>query len=205
LFYAIIQPMAYLFFRLFSRLEVRGREHIPPEGPFVLAANHESNLDPFLLGASTRRQLAYFAKAELFENRVIGCILRSLNAFPVRRGRMDRTAIQMCLGRLEDGFGLVLFPEGTRRRSGKRNSEPKTGTAMIAARTGVPLVPARIIGSSSLLPPGKSLPRPGKVRVVFGPPIITPPGDEGEGEGKSKKEIYREFTSLVMRQIYDLY
>jgi len=201
LFYSIVKLLAVLAFKLFVRLEVRGAENVPVSGSFVFASNHQSNLDPFLLGAATRRKLAYFAKSELFRYRIGAFLLRKLNAFPVRRGGGDRDAISRSIQCLESGLGLVFFPEGSRRHAADGRARAKPGMAMVAARAGAPVVPSHINGSERVLPPGKVMPRPAKVVVTFGPPL-DPPDVRGTGGGR--KEVYLQYTERVLQQIYDL-
>jgi 1-acyl-sn-glycerol-3-phosphate acyltransferase len=205
LFYSIVKRLAVLVFKLFVRLEVKGAENVPQKGSFVFASNHQSNLDPFLLGVATQRKLAYFAKAELFRYRLGAFLLRKVNAFPVRRGRNDRDAIQHSLHCLESGLGLVFFPEGSRFHGPEDRTKAKPGMAMVASRSGSPVVPARIIGSDRVLPPGATFPRPGRVKVVFGKPLSAPHarGADASGEG-GRKEVYLQFTREVLQQIYDL-
>jgi 1-acyl-sn-glycerol-3-phosphate acyltransferase len=149
------------------RLRVRGLEHVPVSGGFVVAANHTSNLDPWPLGiALWPRQLHYMAKSELWKPG-LRTLLRWAGSFPVRRGEGDlealETAVRLCRG----GRVMAMFPEGTRRRKGlrkKHQPRPHSGTARIALAAGVPIVPAAIRGMDNLS-------RLGPVRLLFGPPI----------------------------------
>jgi len=204
LFYGIVKRLAILVFRLFVRLEVKGADNVPENGAFIFASNHLSNLDPFLLGTATRRKLAYFAKAELFRYRLGAFLLRKLNAFPVRRGANDRDAIQTALHCLGNGLGLVFFPEGSRFHSPDTPGRAKPGMAMVAARGSVPVVPARILGTDRVLPPGKILPRPGRVVIAFGKPLPPPETNGGEQGSQGRKEVYLQYTETVLRLIYDL-
>lgn len=204
MFYSIVKLLANLVFKLFVRLEVKGAENVPSRGCFVFASNHQSNLDPFLLGLATRRKLAYFAKAELFRYRLGAFLLRKMNAFPVRRGANDRDAIQHSLDILDQGDGLVFFPEGSRVYAGGGKTTAKPGMAMVASRAGSPVIPTRIIGSDQLLPPGKTFPRPGRVVVAFGEPMPPPDVRGSEPEGRGRKEIYLQYTQGVLQKIYDL-
>ena len=149
------------------RTRSTGTEHLP-EGGFVLAANHVSNLDPFILGLPLwpGRCIRYMAKAELF-NRWLGWAMRAIGTFPVRRGEADADAMRTALQLLREGEIIGMFPEGTRARKGLRKKHvPKAhaGTARIALAAGVPLVPAAIAGTDRLL--GR-----GRISVAFGPPI----------------------------------
>ena len=145
-----------------------GVEHVPDEG-FVLAANHVSSMDPFILGMPlwpSRRAVRYMAKAELF-NRMLGWAMRAIGTFPVRRGEADSDAMRTALELLRSGEIVGMFPEGTRASKGLRKKfqpKPHPGTARIALAAGVPLVPAAVVGTEKLL----SL---DTVTVAFGAPI----------------------------------
>ena len=151
------------------RLQVRGLEHVPSSGGYVLAANHTSNLDPWPLGiALWPRQLHYMAKSELFKPG-LATLLRWSGSFPVRRGEGDMDAMKTAIRLCRDGRVLAMFPEGTRRTKGlrkKHQPHPHTGTARIALAGRVPLVPVAIRGMDRLS-------RLGPLRVAFGPPIET--------------------------------
>ncbi len=157
------KPLLYGLFRL----RAEGLEHIP-EGGFVLAANHTSNLDPWALGLPLfpKRQLRFMAKSELF-NPILGPILNAGGAFPVRRGEGDLEAIRTAVELVRAGEVVVMFPEGTRRRKGLRKKfKPRahTGAARIAIWAKAPLIPAAIIGTDRLR-------RLGPWLVRYGAPI----------------------------------
>src|SRR4051794_32462660 len=118
---AILEPAIVAYFR-FRRT---GRGHIPA-GPVILATNHRSFLDPFLVGLCARRPVYFMAKKELFHNRLVGWLLSRLGAFPVRRGESDLESVRTSLELLERGQAVVVFPEGTRIRSGSL-AAPKRG------------------------------------------------------------------------------
>jgi 1-acyl-sn-glycerol-3-phosphate acyltransferase len=131
--------------RLVFRVRVSGLEHLPKTGGFILASNHISYYDPPLLGSWVPRELFFFAKKELFRNRVIGAVLRSVNALPVKRGVIDRQALGLAIEAIRRGYGLVMFPEGTRSRTGQF-LEAKPGIGMIAGAAGCAIVPAYLRG-----------------------------------------------------------
>ncbi len=137
----VLQPAIQIFFRL----RRTGREHIP-EGKVILAANHRSFLDPFVIGTCLRRPIYFMAKKELFENRLIGWFLNCLGAFPVRRGESDEDSVATALALLERGQAVVIFPEGTRHRSGPLHP-PKRGVGRLALESGAPVVPIAITGT----------------------------------------------------------
>ena len=138
---AVLQPAIQLYFRV-SRT---GREHVPA-GPVILAANHRSFLDPFVVGLCLRRPVYFVAKRELFENRLIGWFLNCLGAFPVRRGESDEESVATSLRLLERGEAVVIFPEGTRIRNGSLGS-PRRGVGRLALESGAPVVPVAVAGS----------------------------------------------------------
>ncbi|HEV2814441.1 MAG TPA: lysophospholipid acyltransferase family protein, partial [Solirubrobacteraceae bacterium] len=104
---AVLQP----FFRIYFRLNRIGREHIPQSGPLLLAANHRSFLDPFVLGTMTRRPVYYVAKKELFANRLQAWFLNALGAFPVDRGAADQAMLETARRILDRGDAVLIFPE----------------------------------------------------------------------------------------------
>lgn len=110
---------------------------------FIVAANHQSNLDPVVLAIGMKQQVHYMAKVELFEKPFLGTILRWLGQFPVQRGRGDTGAIDFSISIIESGDVLGIFPEGTRSMDG-RLLRPKSGAALIAGKTGAKILPAGI-------------------------------------------------------------
>jgi 1-acyl-sn-glycerol-3-phosphate acyltransferase len=152
--------------RLF-RFKSKGEEHLPREGGFVLAANHMSNLDPWPLAIPLLpdRQLRFMAKAELYRP-PLKWVLDGAGAFPIRRGIGDEDAMQRAVELARAGEVVAIFPEGTRRNKGrkKRKPRPRSGAARVALAAGVPLVPAAIGGTESLM-------KLGPLRVAYGPPV----------------------------------
>ncbi len=148
--------------RLYS-IDVVGAERIPASGPAIVAANHESIWDPFVLGVVTEREIHYLAKAELFRLRPLAALLRSLNAFPVERGRGDRGAIWEAQRRLERGELLGIFPQGSSKPERQRGWQ--RGAARLALASGAPLVPVRLTGT-------RPLPRRTRIRIAVGEPIV---------------------------------
>ena len=138
-----------LILKIFWRYKRIGAEHVPKSGGVIIASNHVAYVDPPFLGAVAPRELFYLAKAELFSNALFGWLLDKCNTIPIARGAFDRRAIRRAVKLLKDGKALLLFPEGTRSRSG-RFLEPKLGVGKIALEAGVPIVPAYIHNSGSL-------------------------------------------------------
>ena len=134
--------ICWIYGHIFHRIRVVGRDNIP-EGPYVMAVNHTSFRDPVTLASVLRWDVSAMAKKELFDNKWLGWIMRGVHAIPVDREGGDMNSLRACLNFLKEGHGLVIFPEGHRFHDGKIH-EFKTGTAFIAMRANVPLIPARI-------------------------------------------------------------
>jgi glycerol-3-phosphate dehydrogenase (NAD(P)+) len=164
---AILVP----FFLIYLRMQRIGREHLPRSGPLLLASNHRSFLDPFLIGTLVRRPVYYMAKRELFEKRWQAWVLNSLGAFPVDRGTGDHDAMATARTILERGDCVVVFPEGTRIRSGGL-ADPRRGVGRLALETGAPVAPVSVIGSEHVRKGWRIRPR--KVRLRVGRPLLFP-------------------------------
>lgn len=150
-------------------LKVYGLEHIPPRGGAILAANHQSYLDPVLLGVRLRRPLSYMAKSELFGNPFFAWLIRSLHAFPVRQASADVSAMKESIRRVQEGHLLNIYPEGTRSETGELQPI-LSGVALVVRRAGVPVIPAVVEGAFDAWPPHRRLPRArGPIIVVYGP------------------------------------
>lgn len=164
---AVLVPAIRAWFRL-ARV---GHEHVPKRGPVIVAANHRSFLDPFLIGCCARRPFYFVAKRELFARRRIGWILNALGAFPVRRGESDEEAMETARVLLARGGAVVIFPEGTRVRAGSLG-RPRRGVGRLALETGAPVVPIAITGSERAR--RGWLIRPVKVAIRCGRPLTFP-------------------------------
>jgi len=152
-----------------TRWRVRGREHVPESGGCIFVCNHLNNADPPILAAGiARRRVRYMAKVELFRG-VFGVAPKLYGAFPVRRFDADVGALLTAERLLRDGWALGMFPEGTRSRTGQVG-RPHPGTALIALRAGVPVIPCAITGTEQLANPLRVLARP-RFSVTIGAPI----------------------------------
>ncbi len=168
---AILQP----FFLVYFRMKRIGMEHIPTDGPLIIAANHRSFMDPWVIGMLLRRPVYYVAKTELFAGPVRAWLLSSLGAFPVDRGQGDRDAMDAARRILERGDVVVIFPEGTRTRPGPLGN-PKRGVGRLALQTGAPVVPVALIGTEAIRRGWRI--RPHKIRARAGRPLRFPTVDE---------------------------
>jgi glycerol-3-phosphate dehydrogenase (NAD(P)+) len=171
LVYIPVRVVLELFIRIYFRLSGTGREHIPKTGPVILAANHRSFLDPFVIGALVRRPIYFVAKRELFEKRWQAWLLNCVGAFPVRRGESDEEMVQTGLELLAAGKPIVIFPEGTRIRRGPLGN-PKRGVGRFALESAAPVVPIAVTGTERARRGWRI--RPVKVKVRFGRPLTFP-------------------------------
>ncbi len=151
-------------------LQSFGEKNVPRRGGVILAANHASYLDPVLVGVRVWRPIAFFAKSELFRNWFFGWLISRLYAFPVRQGDADVGAVRQAIARLNEGYALNIFPEGGRTPDGKLQ-KIQSGVALIARRSGAPVVPVAIVGSFEVWPRRLRLPGSGRVRVMYGQPV----------------------------------
>jgi len=151
--------------RAVYRLEVRGQEHVPPVGPLVIAANHDSILDPFVLAAAISRPTRYLGKAELWRVPLLWRWLDSIEAIPVERGRSDVGAIESAIAALEAGEVVGIFPEGGVKREGPW----LRGAARMALATGAPLLPVRLLETRKAL--GRRQVGFPRLAVLIGEPI----------------------------------
>jgi glycerol-3-phosphate dehydrogenase (NAD(P)+) len=167
--YWTLRAVLVPFFLVYFRLARVGREHLPRTGPLLLASNHRSFLDPFVIGTLVRRPVYYMAKRELFEKRWQAWVLNALGAFPVDRGTGDEDAMDTARAILQRGDCVVVFPEGTRVRPGPLGS-PRRGVGRLALETGVPVAPVAVIGSDAVRRGWRIRPR--KVRIRVGRPLL---------------------------------
>ena len=174
LVYWLVRGLLQPFFHIYFRLSRIGREHIPAEGPVIVAANHRSFLDPFVIATMARRPMYYVAKKEIFANRLQAWILNALGAFPVDRGAGDGEMVETAKVILGRGDIVLIFPEGTRIRPGALG-KPKRGVGRLALETGAPVVPVAVIGSESVRRGWRI--RPHKVRIRAGRPLHFPTVD----------------------------
>lgn len=185
--------------RLAWRLRFEGKKHIPKDGPAVIASNHLSFLDHFILPLATRRPIYFISKAQHFDARLKGWFFRNLGVIPLERGAGDKEAFERSLQVLDEGELFGIYPEGTRSLDGKLH-KGRTGVARIAIMKRVPIVPAAMIGTFEAMPKGRSMPRLKKCGVRIGPPIDTSPWYGREND----RDALRELTDLVMQRIAEV-
>jgi glycerol-3-phosphate dehydrogenase (NAD(P)+) len=176
--YWICRPPLELALKLYWRVSKLGRDQIPAHGPVIIASNHRSFFDPWVIGTMARRPVYYVAKRELFKHRFVAWVISSLGAFPVERGKGDADMIATARELLERGEIVLLFAEGTRTRPGPLGI-PKRGFARLALQVGAPIVPVAIIGTERIrrrfwLAPHKITVRAGALTAVDANPEFTP-------------------------------
>jgi 1-acyl-sn-glycerol-3-phosphate acyltransferase len=201
--YRVIAGIIRVGSRLLFRPKVTGAQHIPGEGPVLIAPIHRSNVDFTFTLFMSRRKVFFMAKDSLFRIPMVGSLLRHLGAFPVHRGAADRESMTLAEEVLRQGHALVLFPEGT-RKEGRAVAPLHDGAMFVAARTGAMVVPVGIGGSDRAMPKGAKLPRPAKVRIIIGAPINPPvsPGRVSRSAVAAKsEELRRELEALYLESL----
>jgi glycerol-3-phosphate dehydrogenase (NAD(P)+) len=175
--YHVARAFLLPFFLVYFRLARLGRDYGKAKGGIIVAANHRSFLDPFVVGACLpwRRPMNYMAKVELFERRWQGWMLSRLGAFPVRRGESDEDSMLTARMIAERGGAVCVFPEGTRIRRGTL-ANPKRGVGRLALQTGAVVIPTAVLGTEEVRRGWRIRPRKCKVRL--GPPMTFPRAEE---------------------------
>ncbi len=184
-------------FRLFADISVRGVDNVPAEGPLIVVANHQSNMDPPLLAPFVPRRLKFLAKHTLFKNSIASWFLHAWGAYPVNREARDVKAMRWALEHLQQGGALVLFPEGTRHPKGM--GEAQTGAAMFALRTGATLLPVGITGTEVFRSVLRVFVPSAKMTVTIGQPFHAPAVG-----GRPSEATIRSTADMIMRRIAEL-
>ena len=174
----------------------RGLQNVPRQGALVVVANHGSHLDPPLLGHALPRPVSFMAKAELFKVPLLGPLIRSLGAYPVSRGASDREAIRTALSRLEQGWATGVFLDGTRQADGRVNA-PLPGAALLAARSGSPLLPVAIRNSHRALGSGSRHPRLIPIELCIGELVPPPSGRRRADLDATTAELQRRINAML--------
>ena len=186
-------------FAFWMRYRASGIERLPPGGALFLI-NHQSFLDPLLVGLPLERPVSYLARDTLFPVPVIGWILRNTYVMPIRREAATTESLRESIRRLEQGFYVGVFPEGTRSQDGTIG-ELKPGFVALLRRCQVPVVPIGIAGARDVLPRGAMLLRPRRVHVVFGEPI--PPASLAPLTQRGREADLLAFTRAQLQHCHD--
>lgn len=169
--YTIVYYIFMPLFKILYRFSTSGKENLPGSGRMILAANHISYLDPIVVSLAVYpRRVNFMAKEELFQVPILRNLITWLNAFPVRRGELDKKSLKRAISLLYQEKVLGVFPEGTRIKEGL--GEAYRGAAFIALKTESPIIPIAISGTERVLPGKSIIPRFPKIRATIGKPII---------------------------------
>ena len=181
----IAQQVAQFFFTIWFQMRSFGMENLP-QGGALLLINHQSFLDPLMVGLPLPRPVSYVARDNLFRIPILGWLLRRTYVIPISRERGGTESLRESIRRLEHGFLVGVFPEGTRSLDGKLR-EMKPGFVSLVRRAKVPVIPVGVAGAYESFPRDSKFPRPGKIRVVYGKPMdpvrlaeLSQPGRETE-------------------------
>lgn len=200
--YRLVRLAVGGFCRAFWRVEVRGLEHIPAGGAFILSPVHRSNIDTPLVALMGRRLVRFMGKDSMWKYRFSDWFFTSMGGFPVHRGTPDRDALRSCERLLADGQALVIFPEGT-RRNGPLVTDVFEGPAYLSAKLQVPIVPVGIGGSEGAMPKGSKGIRPVKVSIVVGEPIPPPPRTDSGRVGRRAVRALTEQVQVRLQELFD--
>lgn len=187
----------YFLLPLYTRITASGLENVPPSGPLVIASNHLNDADPGILCTRIRRPIAFMAKIELFRVPLLAQFLRAYGAFPVRRGEADLSTLRQANFALSQGLAVCIFPEGTREGPAEQLARGWPGAALVALRSGTPVLPVAITGSGGLTIPKMflRLHRRERVTLTVGKPFVL------EKPERLNAESVDEATQKIMESI----
>jgi 1-acyl-sn-glycerol-3-phosphate acyltransferase len=194
--YSLVYMISFRFMRAFFGFQVTGEERFPKTGGVIVAVNHASNYDPVVVGIACPRQLTSLGKIELFQNPLVGKLLRHLGAIPLHRGMADPSALRTAADTLAAGKPLLMFPEGTRSKTGELQRS-RRGVGMLAVRGNVPILPTYLYGSFHMF---RNLFRR-RVMIHFGKPINI---ERYRSMRLSVKELYCRIGDDTMARIKEL-
>lgn len=199
--YAVFRTIICGCTRLYTRMTIEGREHLPSTGAYVLAPVHRSYVDTPIVACVTRRRVRFMGKDTMWKYGLVGRLLSALGAFPVSRGTADREALKRCVAVLDGGEPLVLFPEGE-RKDGPIVMPLFDGAAFIASKAGVPIIPVGIGGSARVMPRGAKFVFPRRVHIAIGAPISVELNERGRASRNAVTQVTADLHAEVQR-LYD--
>ena len=188
--------LVFPIFRFLFRGQIIGTSNLPKCGGVVVVSNHGSHLDPPILGHALGRPVAFMAKSELFKIPILSFIISACGAYPVKRGVGDREALRTASNQLIAGWATGVFLDGTRQENGRVN-QPKSGAALLAARTGCPILPVAIVNSHRAFPKGSFFPRFVSIHLKVGELIQPPSTRKREDLVSTTKEIQLAINSML--------
>lgn len=191
--YTIFRGFFFYLLKVLSRMEVHGVDHLPKTGPVLLVSNHISNWDPLVVGSAANRRVSFIAKEELFKIPLVNYLLKAWGVVSVKRGRGDREAISKSLELLREQNVIGIFIEGHRNKIDPDHMlKPQPGAAMLALKSGAPVVPMLVTNTHHIY-------RFGKVRVFIGAPLQFQMDPE-----RDKKKLYNEVSQRIIDAIESL-
>lgn len=196
--YYFILDLAKFAFWLLGGIRVVGRPNVPKDGALIVAPNHVSHLDPPVTACAIHRMLRFMAKEELFKAKGFGWLIRSVGAFPVRRGEGDTEAIRVAIDALEKGQAVLVFPEGS-RGDGAHLQPVNRGVAMLAKRTGAKVLPVGIVGTHKAWPKGQKKINRGRIVVAFGEPFTYEQTAKGANERENRDLFGEELRARIAK------
>lgn len=192
--YRLICLLIRNFARLFFGLSIQGVENVPGQGRLLIAANHQSYLDPPLVGSCIPREIFYLAKVELFRKPLLGPLIRHLNSIPINRAGQDLESLRRAAQVLQNDGALLIFPEGTRSRTGQF-LKPTRGLGFLAKQADAPVLPVYVHGTRGCW---KRIFRRHAIKVVFGEPLQI---SSFNVEHQSASQAYQSIADRVMQEI----
>jgi 1-acyl-sn-glycerol-3-phosphate acyltransferase len=190
--WSFVSPVLHTYFRG----NIYGAEHVPKDGPLIVVSNHASDFDPPILSNCVGRPVSYMAKEELFRVPVFKQAIELYGAYPVKRGKGDRSAIRSALERLDQGWAVGIFLQGTRTHDARIPS-PKLGAALIAAKAHAPILPVSLWGTEKIIKKGSRFPKSVPVTVRIGVPLDPP--------SSTDKEALEAVTQRCTQEIHALH
>jgi 1-acyl-sn-glycerol-3-phosphate acyltransferase len=186
--------------KFYLRVYCEGARNVPDTGACLVASNHFSGLDPFLIGMVIDRPIYYLGKIEMFRGPIFTWILKSLGCVPIDRSTLDTSAVRTVLQLIHEGELIGIAPEGTRSRTGE--VLPFTyGVTKLALRTQTPIVPVAVYGTRELMPPGATYFRPGKVYIKFGELFDL----SASYHERITPELLEKNTAIIRQKVVDLF
>ncbi len=181
----------------FFGLEIEGAENLPEKGPFIVASNHVSHVDPVVVGVACKTsQLTFMAKKELFDIPIVGPWVKAVGCIPVERDSGSYGSLKKAVKMLKEGGSIGIFPEGRRSPDGTLK-KPHPGIGLLAVKSGAPIVPIYVSGTAKVMPKGQKLPKPHKIKARIGKIINISDGAGASG----KREAYESIGEKVIGAI----
>lgn len=193
--YDIVAGTLKPILKILYKIEIKGCDNVPVDGPLIFVSNHKSNLDPLLIGIFMPRKVSYMAKKELFNNKILGYLIKNLNVFPVDRSKTDISTIKTALRILKGNGSLGIFPEGTRAK-GDELGKAKAGAAMLSIKGKAKVIPVSIIGNYKLFK---------KITLYIDNPISFEEYYEEKLITKDYENLSQKILDLINKNIKDNY